>query len=246
MSGNKAICTLVLIHLLRPVATDSLPVKFGQVKVNYGNLEPHIQTTLFTRDQPVNSHFKINTRSLCSTYLRTFFPLSIESAFIKCKSLKSIYKNSCPYSTPLNVVLKTMLHIYRAYEGSPLLTRVMGCLVPGRTVNVIPCCFDCVPLLVTEELTCCFLATLVSNSRMSRLGVLAGRRGGVVLGANGNLVSSSGRGEPHSSLLDSVSFFGIIVFSISSIFFCKMLNSVAWLSETAGSGLAMGTFGKIW
>lgn len=52
----------------------------------------------------------------------------------------------------------------------------------------------------------------------------------------GTSLSSSDKGVFQSSGLDSPSLTGVIFWSISSIFFCKMLRSVAWLGDSGGGG----------
>lgn len=66
----------------------------------------------------------------------------------------------------------------------------------------------------------------------------------VALGTSGAPLSSSDRGELQSSWPDSASFAGAILWSISSIFFCRMLRSVDWLGD-AGDCTALGSTGGL-
>lgn len=67
-----------------------------------------------------------------------------------------------------------------------------------------------------------------------------------ILGAaGGDVASSSDSGEFQSSPLDSTSLTGENLGSISSIFFCKILRSVAWLAETDGGACAGGWVGFV-
>ena len=90
-----------------------------------------------------------------------------------------------------------------------------------------------------EDVSWYFLATLLSNSRMSNVAVLLITvlllLGKVALG-RGILLYSSDWAVPQSSEPDSAVVVGAILWSISNIFFCKMLRSVAWLGERLDGG----------
>lgn len=111
----------------------------------------------------------------------------------------------------------------------------MGRLVPGRIVNVVPyLCFDFGALLVgdlSEGASLDFLTILPSSSFMSSAAALltAGLflPSVIALGITGTPLLSSYEGLPQSSEFDSGSLSEAIFESISNIFFCKMLRSVA-------------------
>lgn len=68
---------------------------------------------------------------------------------------------------------------------------------------------------------------------------------GVTLGTTGTMVSSD-KGEPQSS--ESVFMASIllsILWSISSIFFCRMVRSVAWLAEREEGAWVGGGLGVV-
>lgn len=103
---------------------------------------------------------------------------------------------------------------------------------------------------LSEDASWNFLTILPSSSFMSSATALLTAvlflPGVVALGTTGTPLLSSYEELPQSSEFDSDSLTEAILGSISNIFFCKMLKSVAWLGERADGCWAKASLGFVW